>query len=246
METARRVRFAGVFFDFGGTLFSYQNLGRGFSLIPRVVNRIGIDAEPHEFGEAYRRASEEAYQEVGGRSYYLHRDLWGETYRRFARALGVELREPDLEWWLAAQRDLVTESFELREDCISTLRALRELGVTLSVVSNIDDDYLDPMIERAGLSEILPSWTSSEEARSCKPDPQIYHYACEKAGCSAADVLFVGDSREHDIAGAESVGMTTALISEDGLPAPGEGYREPGQPDHEIERLEELIRIVGD
>lgn len=240
-------RVSAVFFDFGGTLFSYQGLGRGGtgSLMEQAAKRMGIEGEPHELGSAYRRASESAYRSVGASAYYLHRDLFEDTYRQFARAMGVEPPQADLDWWLVAQRELLLENFELREDCLSTLHALRERGLSLSVVSNIDDDYLHPMIEAGGLSEVLHAWTSSEEARSCKPDPQIYRYACEKAGCAAAEVLFVGDSREQDIAGATTVGMTTALLREEGARPPGEGVGAPARPDHEIDRLEELIGIVA-
>ena len=123
------------------------------------------------------------------------------------------------------------------------MRALRERGHYVSIVSNIDDDYLLPLVERWQLDKLLDDWTSSEEARSCKPAPGFFRYALEKARCEAAEVLFVGDSPTHDIAGARALGMTTALISEKGQSPPGQ-FGEVPEAHHEIEALAELLPIV--
>ncbi len=234
-----------VFFDFGGTLFSYNDIGGGtFSLLLEAARRLGIEAAPREIGLQYRRASKDAYSAILPRPYFLHRDLFEDTFRRYAQALGGVVTPELLDWFHEAQRELVTTTFQLRDDCLATLKALRERGRVLSIVSNIDDDYLIPMIERAGLGEFLDHWSSSEEARSCKPDPGFYHYACEKAGCTADQVLFVGDSPEQDIAGALGVGMRTALIREAGASPPGHGVGDSAEPHHVIEALGEILSIL--
>jgi putative hydrolase of the HAD superfamily len=114
----------------------------------------------------------------------------------------------------------------------------------VGVVSNIDDDYLDPMIERADLAELLHDWTSSEEARSCKPHDAIYRLACAKAGVDPERVLFVGDSPEQDVAGARALGMVTALIREEGAPPPGSGVGARAEPHHEIVKLAEVLPLA--
>ena len=234
-----------MFFDFGGTLFSYRRVGGGTGrLIGDAVARLRVAAEPARIGVAYRDATRDAYLALQNQPYYLHRDLFADTWRRFALGLGAE---PDADWtdWLIErQREIVTESFELRADCVATLEKLRLAGLHVSVVSNIDDDYLEPMIERAGLSDLLHDWTSSEEAGSCKPHSAIYEFACAKARCAPGDVLFVGDSPEQDIAGARALGMTTALIREPDAPPPGSGVGAAGEPHHEIATLAEVLPLA--
>ena len=133
----------------------------------------------------------------------------------------------------------------IRSDCLDTLRALKARGVYLAIVSNIDDDYLDPLVEKHGLDEVLDHWTSSEEAQSCKPHAGIYHYALEKAGLEAADTLFVGDSLHHDIAGASAAGLRSARIIEEGVTTPlTSGLKITAQPDYEISELAQLIEIL--
>jgi putative hydrolase of the HAD superfamily len=133
---------------------------------------------------------------------------------------------------------------KLREDCIPTLRALRERDLYLSIVSNIDDDYLFPLVEKWGLDQLLDHWTSSEEAKSCKPDPGFFELALQKSGVPAERVLFVGDSPEHDIQGARNMGMTSVLIVEDDNPPPLQTGDVEVEPHHEIRSLSELLSLV--
>jgi FMN phosphatase YigB (HAD superfamily) len=98
------------------------------------------------------------------------------------------------------------------------------------------------MVRSLELEPHFDHWTSSEEAKSCKPDPGIFDLALSKCGLSANEVMFVGDSREHDVKGAHRAGMRAVLISE-------EGGRSPldigdAEPDHVIGALSELMDLV--
>lgn len=238
-----------VFFDFGGTLFSYASFlqamrgtGERRPIFARAAERLGVDADRRAIARAYGAASSEAYLRFHDQPYYLHRDLFLETFRLFARELGAEVDDAFLAWFYDLQRDALLEGFELRADCVATLETLRADGLSLHIVSNIDDDYLHPMVARSGLDALLDHWTSSEEARSCKPDRRFFELALGKSGCQAGEVLFVGDSPVHDVAGARAVGMRTALIREEGAPPPGQLGDAP-PPDHEIWSLGELVPI---
>jgi HAD superfamily hydrolase (TIGR01509 family) len=235
-----------VFFDFGGTLFSYRNVqGRSFyPILSEALEHLGVDVEVRRAGRAYREASERAFAEYHPRPYYLHRELFEETVRRFGEALGAEPSREFLDWFHERQRRMVYEGFELRPGCFETLGALRGDGLHVAIVSNIDDDYLHPMLERSGLTEHLDAWTSSEEARSCKPDAEIFRYSMKKAQVAAGESIFVGDSPEHDIVGARRLGMRTVLIREANVAPPGSSAGEAGEPHHTIARLEELVPIV--
>jgi HAD superfamily hydrolase (TIGR01509 family) len=235
--------FEAAFFDFGGTLYSYQNPGLSLRHIThQAAERLGVDASRQELRDAYLAASRAAAREFAPRPYYLHRELFGDTYRRFAEALGATPDPGLLHWCCEQQRERVLENFELRPDCLETIEALRAAGLHVSIVSNIDDDYLDPMVERARLDQVLDAWTSSEEAGSCKPDQRIFRHALGKAGCSAQAVLFIGDSVEADVAGAHALGMTTVLIRD--IQMPWSATSRPQAPDHTIESLSEVLRIA--
>jgi HAD superfamily hydrolase (TIGR01509 family) len=232
-----------VFFDLGGTLFSYREIpALTRSIFAEALQRLGVDPDPAAIGPAYTQAAAAAERRYAERDYYLHRDLFLDTYRGLVDALGASPHEDFFEWLYAAQRDVMVTAVPLRDDCLETLTTLRERGHSLSIVSNIDDDYLEPMVRNFGLTPHLDHWSSSEEARSCKPHRGIFELAVGKAGCDPEDVVFVGDSRHHDIRGAREMGMTSVLISEPG----GIGPRDPGDaaPDYLIERLGELVAVL--
>ena len=240
------LRARAVFFDFGGTLFSYAELAKTSfrEMLGQVVVRLGAAASLKEVGRAYNQANVESFLEFNRKPYYLHRDLFEDTFRRLALALGAEPERDFLDWCCDAQRSMFFEGCTLRPGCLETLTTLRDAGVHVAIVSNIDDDYLLPMVERVGLDRVLDAWTSSEEAESCKPDSAIFDCAMQKAGVRAEQAFFVGDSPVHDIGGARRAGMQTVLIREPGQQPPGAGGGGDVAAHYVIEELAELLPIV--
>jgi HAD superfamily hydrolase (TIGR01509 family) len=215
------------------------------AVIEEAARRLDLNLPLREVGLAYRDASHAANARITQRDYYLHSELFEDTFVEFAQRLEREVDDELLEWFKAAQRDALLDNMVLRSDCLDTLAELKSRGLYLSIVSNIDDDYLVPLVERSGLNSLLDHWTSSEEAQSCKPHARFFEVALEKASCSADEVLFVGDSPEHDINGAKSVGMRTVLIREADITPPLQTGQTTLAPDHEIETLSELKDLVA-
>jgi putative hydrolase of the HAD superfamily len=236
----------GVFFDLGGTLFSYRNLARATApLLTEAVRRLGVDASHAQIKDAFAQASRDMSFAYADRAYYLHADYFHDTFMRFAELLSAPHDEAVHDWYRAANHVAIIDCLQLKDDCIDTLAHLKDAGLYLSVVSNIDDDMLAPLIEREGLERYLDHWTSSEAAQSCKPDRRFFEVALERSGLRAADVLFVGDSPEHDIIGASAVGMRTALILDGGIPPPLQTGRVTVTADHNIATLTELKNILA-
>ncbi len=232
-----------VFFDLGGTLFRYG--GRQGGGIRWVLETFGIEAAPEQIGGAWRNASSRAAERYARQPYFLHRDLFRDTLQNFLADFGHSADEPFFEAFHQRQLEALVEHLPIREECRDTLAELRERGLYLSVVSNIDDDYLYPLLEKHDLVALFDHCISSEEARSCKPDPDIFHYALGKAGRGAHEVLFVGDSLHHDVAGAHRVGMRSARIVEEGIATPlTHGLEVVADPTYEITALSDLLEIV--
>ena len=236
----------GIFFDLGGTLFSYRNVPRAtVPLLFEAVARLGV-ARPHDrIKQAYAQATRDLTAAYADKAYYLHRDFFHDTFMRFASLIEAPHDEAVHTWYHEAHRVAIVDCLVLKEDCLDTLAQLQARGFYLSVVSNIDDDMLEPLIAREGLARFLDHWTSSEAARSCKPDQRFFEVALARAGLAPADVLFVGDSPEHDIAGARRAGMRTALIVDGGMPPPLQSGRDVVTPDHTIQALGQLTDIVA-
>ena len=106
-------------------------------------------------------------------------------YRELARRVGAAPGDEFYDWFYRAQRDAMVAGISPREDCHDTLAGLLKRGLNLSIVSNIDDDYLEPLMESLGLLPFFEHASSSEEAGSCKPHRAIFEYALGKAGFAA-------------------------------------------------------------
>jgi putative hydrolase of the HAD superfamily len=100
-------------------------------------------------------------------------------------------------------------------DAEPALRALRDRGLKLVVVSNWDCS-LGGVLDRCGLASLLDGAISSAEAGARKPDPAIFEPALELAGCGPDEALHVGDTPEEDRTGAAAAGIRALLINRDG------------------------------
>jgi len=234
------VRHRAVFFDLGGTLFSYASINAHFDRVLLDMARgRGVEAPLEELRRAYRAAMARTMASWATRPYYLHRDLFSEAHVQFLRSIGVAAEPDDEDVRLSQARVLGEPEVVPRPDAVETLAALRARGLHVAVVSNIDDDQLAAIWGRLGLAELVDAVTTSEEARSCKPDERIFRLALEKAGGPPPEtVVFVGDSPWHDVAGANALGMTSVLI---GGPPPEGAPR----PHHVIGTLRELLAIAS-
>lgn len=232
-----------VLFDFGGTLYDYLALEAGDrECLVALARWAGITAEAGEIRGAHRQAMRRVFSAYLPRRFYLHRDLFRDAVVGMLESFGVTPDPAHLEryrqlQWAHHERDLV-----LRDGVVETLRALRARGLHVGLVSNIDDDQLAHLIDVAGLRGCFDSLLSSETARACKPDPDIFAEALRRAGCAPAEALFVGDTLAQDIAGANRAGMRSVLLwHRDDKPPPA---GDPA-PAHVIHQISELLNLLG-
>jgi HAD superfamily hydrolase (TIGR01509 family) len=229
-----------VFFDFAGTLFSDRALREvHLAQLHFVADQIGVARSDSDLRAAYRTGMGVAYRSIATRPYYLHRELFGAAFAAMAPVLGGELDTAQIEHAVDRQYRATIDGAELRDDCLETLASLRDLGVHVQIVSNIDAEQLTGLMSKFQLGHAVDAWTSSEEAGSCKPDPGIFRLALHKADRDPDRVLFVGDSPTHDVEGPRAIGMRTALLVAD---SPN---REPATAaDFTIKRLGDVISIM--
>jgi len=233
-----------IFFDLGGTLFSNRQIPVVcMPVLEEAARRLGVEGGLGGIGGAFLDATRQTNEDFLKRPYYLHRDLFLDIARRLLAVLGREPSAEFCEWFYEAQREVMVGQLVLRDDCLETLAALRSRGLQLAIVSNIDDDYLEPMLDHLALRPYFEHCISSEAAGSCKPDTGIFRHALHRTGCEREEVIFVGDSRIHDIQGANGAGIRSVLIVEEGGVSHLDDENFAVEPDHVIGELSELLQI---
>jgi HAD superfamily hydrolase (TIGR01509 family) len=79
-------------------------------------------------------------------------------------------------------------------------------GFVLAVASSAQEDELGPLLDRAGVADLLPRRTSSDDAEKSKPDPDIVVAALQRSGCDASRAIMLGDT-PYDVAAAKRAGI---------------------------------------
>lgn len=231
-----------VLFDFGGTLYDYGTLALAEqeSLVS-LVRWAGLDAAPDAVLRAQRDAMRRVFRVYLSRPFYLHRDLFRDAVVGMLEDLGGGVQEEHLERYRALQWDLHKRDFALRDGVLDTLHAIREQGMHLGIVSNIDDDQLTHLMALSQLDQYFDSVLSSEQAGCCKPQLGIFEQAVRRAGCRPEEAVFIGDTIQQDIAGANRAGMRSVLLwHRDDRRPPDEEPR----PHHVIRRIPEVLELL--
>jgi putative hydrolase of the HAD superfamily len=128
--------------------------------------------------------------------------------------LGTSLPLADVEEAL-----LAAVRFRAYPEVPAALARLRAGGARLAVVSNWDVSLHD-VLERTHLRALVDAVVISAELGAAKPDPAIFRAALERLGAAAGDAVHVGDSVEHDVAGARAAGLEAVLVVRNGAAAP--------------------------
>ena len=112
-----------------------------------------------------------------------------------------------------AHSNLMPEMVRLNSRTEEMLRRFRVEAIPVGVVTNGATTTQWGKLRNAGIADLVTACVISEEFGARKPDPSIFTHAMKLIGASPESTLFVGDSPEDDIVGADAVGMSTAWIS---------------------------------
>jgi HAD superfamily hydrolase (TIGR01509 family) len=104
-------------------------------------------------------------------------------------------------------------------------------GYMLAVASSAKEDELHHLLEIAGVADLIPLRTSSDDADNSKPDPDIVAAALKRTGCGADEAVMLGDT-PYDVeaagrAGVRAVGLECGGWRREDLRGAVAIYRDP-------------------
>jgi HAD superfamily hydrolase (TIGR01509 family) len=207
----------GVCFDFGDTLFHSPDGAA-------VIAEAGV--APQVARELWDKIWSESKTPA---AIAVQRDLSPEAHRAGWTALfeQANVHKPGLST-LLYERVMDHQKWLPYPDAEPVLRALRQRGLRIGVVSNVAED-LRPVFVARGWGDLVDGYTHSYEHRIEKPDVRIFLAACKAMGTVPSETLVVGD---HPVdAGAVAAGCTVLLLP----------HVDPGQP----RGLERVHAVVG-
>jgi putative hydrolase of the HAD superfamily len=207
-----------IFFDLYNTLVGYDPPREVIQ--SRLLKDLGVEASPEALLQPIMTADEFIYQEHA--RYPLGKRSKEEIMALYSQYHGVILKEAGIE----ASKELITGILKkwmssdykmtLFDDVAPTLTQLKERGLILGLISNVDRD-ITPLFQEVGLEAWLQVVVTSQEAGFSKPHPGIFQAALKKAGVEPSEAIYVGDQYQFDIVGANEAGMLGILLDRQGL-----------------------------
>ena len=88
------------------------------------------------------------------------------------------------------------------------LADIEEQGIKWGVVTNKHRCYTQPLMSALGLTQRAACIVSGDDTPFPKPNPAPLFAACQQAGVSASECVYIGDA-SHDITAGNSANMTT-------------------------------------
>ncbi len=223
-----------VLFDLDDTLYPSSKLAEAARKNAiRAMIEAGLDVDMTE--EELYEELEEIVEEFGS-NHPRHFDL-------LLKRIGVDPDPKLVAAAVVAYHDTKFAYLKPYPDVIPTLMKLREMGLKLGVVtSGLAVKQWEKLI-RLGLHHFFHAVVISEEIGVEKPNPRIFTEAAERLGVEPSECVFVGDRLDHDIRGANRVGMVTVRVRK-GKYSDMEPENEEDVPDFEISRLGELLDVI--
>jgi putative hydrolase of the HAD superfamily len=136
-------------------------------------------------------------------------------------------------------------ALEPRPEAVVTLARLKDDGYKIGLLSNCSVEI--PIIwPETVFADLIDTAVFSCRARLMKPDPHIYHLACERLGVRPEDCLYIADGENHELAAAAKVGIHPVLIRTSSQETRSELRREASEwQGTAITALPEVIKVVG-
>ena len=134
---------------------------------------------------------------------------------RYFRTLGVPASEEELiarmnREALAAYSSLIPAKANVAE----VLRALKDRGDDLNVLTASPHTMLDPCLKNNGIYNLFTNVWSCEDFGTTKADPNIYRMAAQRLGKAVDEVWFLDDNLEADTT-AVKAGMMVCGVYDD-------------------------------
>ncbi len=229
---------AAVLFDLDGTLIEHT----------RDIRDLCLETF-NAFAERLAPLSRERFWET---FWLKNHDMWymtvdgvltGDVARIYSfintlRALKADerLAEPMLQDW----EGRIIAATRLFDDALPTMRRLRSADLRLGIVTNGFKTMQNRKIHHHSLAVQVEFVLISEEAGVFKPDKALFSMALDRAGVSARQALFVGDTPSTDIEGARNSDLHAVLIDPHDTWSQVDSDQVP-----KIRRLSELTVLLG-
>ena len=232
-----------VFFDLDNTLYPYgpcNEAGKRAALA--AFRERGYKMDRETFDELYAAGRREAKRETRGTAASHDRHSY------FKRALRLHAGEHDAADALAlgdAYWEGYASEMALCDGVERVFDALAAAGTDVAVVTNLTTRVQLQKLSRLAIDDRIDRLVTSEEVGREKPSAIPFTTALAAFDRRPSEALMVGDNVGADVAGANAVGMDTALFVADGDTPAVEELSDCRRPDYRLDAFADLTEVAA-
>lgn len=121
--------------------------------------------------------------------------LGTEGILRYFLELGINATPIEiLDFIMSFMLDAYQNKIPLKETVYDTLKALKERGDSLNVLTASPHLTLDPCLKRLGVFDLFDNVWSCDDFNTTKSNPEIYKSVADKLKVKPCDIIFVDDN----------------------------------------------------
>jgi putative hydrolase of the HAD superfamily len=207
-----------VLFDAGGVLLDLD-----YAFLRRLLTarHVATTVEALAESESIARTTIDRRVREGGRS----SEAWRDYFRILLTRVGTppEATEEIIDTLAEAHHRVGLWTVAI-EGAVETVRALKDAGHRLGVVSNAEGRVAIDLAG-AGYAGLFETIVDSHVVGVEKPDPAIFRIALERMNAAPETTVFLGDVPSVDVAGARAAGLTAVLLDRHDLYAASDAPR---------------------
>lgn len=118
---------------------------------------------------------------------------------KYFMGMGLQLSvEEVINTYLQYAVEAYANTIPAKHNVVKVLKALKQRGAGLHVLTASPHETLDPCLKRLGIYAFFDNVWSCDDFNTTKADPEIYRLAAQKIGVDVQDVLFLDDNYNAD------------------------------------------------
>jgi len=219
------MKYKGIFFDWFNTLAGYETPRE--RLYQKAFQEAGIELNLSTIYRGIQRGDRYYFSKSAPLNTAQTLEDQARYYCRYPQFISDEAHlDVSSDTQIAVLKKALTQfsgRMVLFSDCLPVMKQLKERNLVVGIITNADAKILK-VIAGAGLGTLVDSITTSEEARSEKPDAAIFRLALSKTGLKPQEAIFVGDQYQNDVVGANGAGLKAILLDRQEALADGRDY----------------------
>ena len=225
-----------IFFDLDHTLWDYEKSAR--ETLKEIFTDFQLEDKTSLTEEGFITAFKKINQLLWDQ--YNHDQIDSKTLRHLRFRLVLEsfneISSTTIEGINETFMEVCPKKPNLIEGALEVLEFLK-VGYSLHIITNGFEKTQHTKLKYCSILENFETITTSESARSKKPDGKIFEYALGLAKSKLSEAVMIGDNLRTDILGAKSFGIDQIHLNT--------GDSDPElEPTYSIERLLELKSIL--